>query len=208
MDRVRDEERNEDLDVNNSSRPTDVRSSVTSSILSPNRAGVSRWRAGLGNGQGTAAATSLRDAATEEVPSLSVHSGPGTPEGGHMPTPSAVLARVNMSWGTASADASVRSSQVVLEEDGADDSPSSRLEGRWVGANPIALQGWTRGEQKRLDLDSVTLFIEDVLATKRSGNGCQCPPCTTVLLLESMVCIVCAVFLWAPEHLCDHGLDL
>lgn len=33
---------------------------------------------------------------------------------------------------------------------------------RWLGNTPIILQMRTRGEQKRLDLDSATLFVEEI----------------------------------------------
>ena len=107
------------------------------------------------------------------IPDTPVHSGAGTPGGFATSTTPAILVGVNASGGTTSTDASVKSSSSVSEEDEADDSPLPELAGRaahelrWPGKTSIVRQGRTRGEQSQLDLDSVALFFEEVLATEK-----------------------------------------
>ena len=67
-----------------------------------------------------------------------------------------------------------------------DDSPPPELGGRaalelrWLGETPIVLQGQTRGQLRRLDMDLVELL-------RVSGNGRRCLRYMTVVL-ERMAC--------------------
>ena len=105
------------MDADDSSQPADVQSNVTASTLPPIPVAVSRGRGGAAGGRGTATATSLRGAATGEVPSASVQDCAGASEGGAVSTPSAVSTRDNASGGTANSVASVQSSKGISDED-------------------------------------------------------------------------------------------
>ena len=68
--------------LDESSESTGFRSSVTASLIAPTPAAVPCGRTAPAGGRGTAAATSLRGAAMEEVSGLPVQSSAGTPGGG------------------------------------------------------------------------------------------------------------------------------
>lgn len=88
---------------------TDVRLNVNARLPTSMSAAVPRGRVGRARGGGTAAATSLRNAAMEEVPTLSVETNVGNPAGGVMSPHSVVSAGVNRSGSTTSLGASVQS---------------------------------------------------------------------------------------------------
>ena len=124
----------EDLDCDQSSESTDIRSRVTARPVSPTLVTVPCGRFAPVGGRGTA---------MKEIPGTSVHSSAGTPEGFAMSTPPATSAGVNASGGTVSPGASVESSPSVSEEDEVDDSPSPELGGRaarelrWLVETPV-----------------------------------------------------------------------
>ena len=84
-----------DVDYDESSESTGVRSSATASLFAPTP-------------------TSLRDAVMKEIPSSPVHSSAGTPGGSAMSTPPATSAGVNASGGTTRSGASVESPPVCF----------------------------------------------------------------------------------------------
>ena len=162
-----DEDVDEDVDRDQSSESAGIRPRVTARLVVPAPVAVPCRRAAPAGGRGTAAATSLRGAATREIPGTPVRSSAGTPRGSAMSTPPVTSAGVRASGGTASPGASVELSPSVSEEDGADNSPSSKLGGRaahelrWLGKSPVVRHGRTRGERRQLDLDSAALFVEE-----------------------------------------------
>ena len=164
-------EEDDDVNCDESSESTGVRSSVTARLVVPTPAAVPCGKAALAGGRGTAAATSLRGAAMKEIPGSLVHSSAGTPGDVAMSTPPATSVGVNASGGTAGPGVSVESPPSVSEEDEADDYPSPKLNGRtarelrWLGETSAARQGRTRREKRRIDLDSAVLFAEGTLAT-------------------------------------------
>ena len=101
-----------------------------------------------------------------------MHSSASTPGGFALSTPPVKSAGVDASEDTAIPGASVESSPSVSEKDETDDSLSPKLRGRaahelkWLGETPVVRQGRIRGEQRQFDVDSVALFVEEVLATE------------------------------------------
>ena len=157
----------EDVDCDESSESTIVRSRVTAHLVALTPAAVPSGRATLAGGRGITADTSLRGAAMREISGTLVHSSAGTPGGFAMSTSSTTSAGVKASEGTARPGASVESSPSVSEEDKADDSPSPELGGRvarglrGLGETPIIRQGRTRREQRQFELDSAALLVEE-----------------------------------------------
>ena len=161
-----------DGDCDESSKSIGVRPRVTGRLVAPTLATIPCGRAALAGSRGTAATTSLRVAVMREIPGTPVHSSEGTPKGFSMSTPPATSAGVNASGDTASPGASVESSPSVSEGDEADDSPLPKLGGRtahelrWLGKTRVVRQGRTHGKQRRFDLDSAALFVEEALAAE------------------------------------------
>ena len=157
----------EDVDRDDLSESTGLQSRATARLVSPTLATVPCGRNAPAGGRGIAAATSLRGATMKEIPGTSVHSSAGNPGDFAMSTPPATSTGVYASGGTANRGASVESSPSVSEEEEVDDSPSSKLGGRaahelrWLRKTPVVRQGWTRGEQMQLDMDSAALFVEE-----------------------------------------------
>ena len=155
-----------------SSESTGVRSRSTARLVSPTPAAVPCGRAAPVGGRGTTAATLLKGFATKEIPGSSVHRNAGTPRGFAMSTPAATSAGVNASGGIASPGASIESSASVSEEVEAHDSPSPEVGGRvahelrWLGETPVVREGRTREEQRKPDLDSAALLVEEALVTE------------------------------------------
>ena len=129
------------MDFDESSEFTGVQSSLTSIEVAPTPTAVPYERAAPAGGRGTTVASSLRGAATKEIPGSPVCRSSSTPGGFAMSTLPATLAGVKASGGTASPGASVESSPSVLEEDEANGCHLSELGGgatrelRWLG-NP------------------------------------------------------------------------
>ena len=162
-------EEDEDVDCDESGESTGVRSNVTARLVTRIPAAVPWGRAAPAGGRGTAAATSLRGAAMEEILGSPVHSSAGTSWNFAMSTPPATSFGVNASGGTASPGVSVESPS-VSEEDEADDYPSPKFGGstarelRRFGETSVVRQGRARGEKRRNDLDLAALFAEATLA--------------------------------------------
>ena len=136
-----------DVDCDELSESTGVRSRVTARLVAPTSAALRCGRAAPAGGRGTNAATSLRCAAMKEIPGSPVHSSAGTPRRVPTSTPPASSVGVNASGSTVSTDALVESSPSVFEEDDAHYSPSSELgertvrKLRWLGETPVVRQG-------------------------------------------------------------------
>ena len=162
----------EDVDYDEPSESTGVRSRVTVRLVDPTPVAVPCGRTTLADGRATATATSLRDIAMREIPGTPVLLCTGTPRVFAMSTSPVTSAGVNAFGDNASPGASVESSPHVSEEDEVDDSPSPELSGRaarelrWLGETLVVWQRWTREEQRQLDLDSATLLVEEALATE------------------------------------------
>ena len=112
-----------DVDCDESSESTGVRSKVTARLVAPTPSAVPCERAAPAGGRGTATATSLRGTAIKDISGTPVHSSAGTPRGFAMSTPPATSAWVSTSGGTASPGASVESPLSVSEKDEASDNP-------------------------------------------------------------------------------------
>ena len=85
-------ELDEDVDCDESSESTGVRSRVTARLVAPTPSAVPYGRAAPAGGRGTAAATSLRGAAMKKILGTPVYSSVGTLGNFAMPRPPARLA--------------------------------------------------------------------------------------------------------------------
>ena len=90
-------EKDEDVDCDESSESTGVRSSVTARLVAPTPAAVPCGSASPAGGRGTTVAPSLSDAAMKEILGPPAHSSADTPGGFAMSTPLATSAGVNAS---------------------------------------------------------------------------------------------------------------
>ena len=168
----------EDVDCDESSESTDVRSRVTARPVSPTLAAVPCGRFAPAGGRGTA---------MKEIPATSVHSSAGTPGGFAMSTPPATSAGVNGSGGTVSPGASVESSPSVSEEDEVDDSPSPELGGRatremrWLAETSVFGRGGLTESKGSLIWMWRSFLLKKRLRVGSSRNGCRCLSHMTVL---------------------------
>lgn len=149
------------MDADGSRQPVDVESNAAANILHPTPAAVSRRKARPADGRSTATAISIGGIAMEEVP-----------RGCYIYALCGIDRRKRI-WGNCLSQFISSIIIIVHGEDDADDISSPELRGwaarelRRLGENPIVLQERTRGAQKkRLDMGSVTLFVEEALANE------------------------------------------
>ena len=96
-----------DVDFDESSESTVVLSNVTPNLVAPTPKAVPSGKAATASGRGTAAATSLRGTAMDEVPGSPMHSSADSPGGFAVSTLAATSAGITASGRTISPIASV-----------------------------------------------------------------------------------------------------